>query len=287
MAKFITGQDLETTVYDIIWEAKDTLLIVSPFIKLDNYFKELFDKHTNHPQLHLIIVFGKNVGEVSKSLSKSDIDYFTKFMNVSIVYVPNLHAKYYGNEKKGIITSINLYDFSFKNNIEYGVFSETFFLSNFPGTTDQDAWNTSMKLALENEAIYIKRPVFEKKLLSSIIGRNYIKSDVLHDIRAEFYKNFSTYKQSGSIKRLKDFPAELDLGAKQTERPERDKPANELSGYCIRTGDKIPFNPERPYSIEAYRSWAYWSNVDFPEKYCHKTGKLSYGKTSMRNPILK
>ena len=129
MAKFITGENLENAVYEIIWEAESNLLIVSPFIKLDDYFKRLFDKHMNNPKLHILIVFGKNEKEVSRSLSKNDFDYFKKFLNISIVYIPNLHAKYYGNEKKGVITSINLYDYSFKNNVEFGVFSEINILS--------------------------------------------------------------------------------------------------------------------------------------------------------------
>lgn len=118
MAKFVTGEELEKVVYDIIWDAENTLIIVSPYIKLDQYFQRLFDKHSNNPKLHIIIVFGKNEGAVNRSLSKQDFDFFKKFLNVSIVYVPNLHAKYYGNEKKGVIPSINLYDYSFKNNIE-------------------------------------------------------------------------------------------------------------------------------------------------------------------------
>ena len=40
MNKFITGENLENAVYEIIWEAKKNLLIVSPFIKLDKYLKK-------------------------------------------------------------------------------------------------------------------------------------------------------------------------------------------------------------------------------------------------------
>lgn len=57
-------------------------------------------------------------------------------------------------------------------------------------------------------------------------------------------------------------------------------------GYCIRTGEPIPFDPERPMSWKAYKTWAQFSNPDYPEQYCHKTGKPSYGKTSMRRPVL-
>ena len=80
MAKFITGENLENAVYEIIWEAESNLLIVSPFIKLDDYFKRLFDKHMNNPKLHILIVFGKNEREVSRSLSKNDFDYFKKYV---------------------------------------------------------------------------------------------------------------------------------------------------------------------------------------------------------------
>src|SRR5258705_5594752 len=155
MAKFITGKDLEKTVYDIIWEAERCLLVVSPYIKLDDYFRKLFDKHINNPKIHFVIVFGKNQDDISRSLSKNDFEYFKKFINVSIIYVPNLHGKYYANESKGVITSINLLDSSFKNNIEFGVFSETKFLDKFSPSTDQRAWDTCWEIASDNNVVCI------------------------------------------------------------------------------------------------------------------------------------
>jgi hypothetical protein len=286
MIKFITGADLEQVIYDIIWDAENTLMIVSPYIKLDNYFKKLFDKHINNPKIHFIIVFGKNEGKISKSLSKEDFDYFKKFLNVSVVYVPNLHAKYYGNETKGVIPSINLYDYSFKNNIEFGVYSEVSLLSNFTKTADNEAWNTCYQIAEENEAVFIKRPVYEKKLFSAITGKNYVKSDVLHDTTDKFYSVF-TSKKTTPVKRLHEFPDEIELGSQPTSRPTREEVDKDEMGYCIRTGVRIPFNPKRPFCDSAFKSWVQYGNVDFQEKYCHKTGKPSNGKTSMRNPILK
>lgn len=287
MAKFITGKELETAVYDIIWEAAETLIIVSPYIKLDEYFKKLFDKHVNNPKLHIIVVFGKNEGKVARSLSKADFDFFKKFLNISIVYVPNLHAKYYGNETKGLVTSINLYDYSFKNNIEFGIFSEVNILNKITTTTDQEAWNTCKQIADENEAVFIKRPLYEKKMLSVLLGKNYIKSEVIHDVTDKFYLAWKRNEQSNQVKKLPDFPLELELGSTNNLRPEREaekqKPA---IGYCIRTGQKIPFNPKRPLSEFAYRSWVMFANPDYPEAYCHKTGSQSYGKTSVGNPIL-
>ncbi|RDY58790.1 phospholipase D family protein [Flagellimonas nanhaiensis] len=284
MSKFLTGKELEDTIYDIIWETENTLMIVSPFIKLDDYFKKLFDKHDNNPKIHLLVVFGKNENEVKKSMSKEDFDYFKKFLKVSIIYVPNLHAKYYGNEKKGIITSINLYDYSFKNNIEFGVFSQQSLLDRFKQSADNDAWSECMEIAQNNEVVFIKRPVYENKKIIINLSKNYVKSDVLYDSTEKFY-GFSR-NTTIEMKSLLDFPEELELGSKPTERPDRNGNRKPNYGFCIRTGKRIKFNPKQPMCREAWKIWNEYGNEDFPEKYCHRTGKPSYGKTSMRKPIL-
>ena len=285
MSKFITGLELEETISKIIWQTKESLLIVSPYIKLDEYFKKLFDNHLNNPKIHILIVFGKNENNISKSLSKSDFEYFKRFLNISIVYVPNLHAKYYGNEKKGVITSINLYDYSFKNNIEFGVYSEFNIINNIMNKTENDAWNTCWNIAEANEAVFIKRPVYQKKLFSKVLGKNYVKSDVLLDTTDTFYSFFKNNNRN-SFKTILDFKSELDLGSDDVNVPKREDVENQTNGFCIRTGKKIPFNPSMPFSKYSYQNWKSFSNYDYPEKYCHRTGKESFGKTSMRNPIL-
>jgi len=67
MSKFITGKELEDAVYNIIWEAKRDLLIVSPYISLGKYFKELFDKHLTNPSLRITLIFGKNEDRIIKA----------------------------------------------------------------------------------------------------------------------------------------------------------------------------------------------------------------------------
>jgi hypothetical protein len=283
MSKFLTGEELQKTVYDIIWDAEETLLIVSPYIKLDEYFKRLFDKHINNPKIHLVIVFGKNEGSVAKSLGRADFNYFKMFLKVSIVYVPALHAKYYGNENKGVVTSINLYDYSFKNNIEFGIFSEVKFLNALTTSSNQHAWQTCFEIANQNEAVFIKRPMYERKLLSPILGKNFVKSDVLLDTTQKLY---GLCRRDGNIKRITDFPDELELGTINGTRPDREEFEKPASGFCIRTGVKIPFNLKKPFSESAYKIWVQHKNFNYPEKFCHRTGKESKGRTSMKDPIL-
>lgn len=292
MSQFLTGKELETAIYDIIWDAEKNLLIVSPFIKLDDYFKKLFQKHQDNPELHLILVFGKNEKDLNKSLNKNDIDFFKSFPFVSIIYVPNLHAKYYGNESKGMITSINLYDYSFKNNIEFGVYAEHTFLSQFKKSADQDAWSTCMDIAESHDVVFIKRPVYERTKLIINLSKKYIKSEIIFDATEVFYEgNRNSVKDK---KRLNDFPNELEFNTTKSDRPNREEFEKEIPkttgqkiGYCIRTGVEIPFNIEKPLSAEAYCSWSKFSNPDYPEKYCHYSGELSNGETSVNKPILK
>jgi hypothetical protein len=57
-------------------------------------------------------------------------------------------------------------------------------------------------------------------------------------------------------------------------------------GFCIRTGVSIPFNLDRPLSIEAFKKWNEFADHNYREKYCHFSGELSNGETTMSRPIL-
>ena len=59
------------------------------------------------------------------------------------------------------------------------------------------------------------------------------------------------------------------------------------TGYCIRTGEKIPFDIKKPFSAKAFKEWNIYKNEDYAENYCHFSGEPSKGQTSFKNPILK
>lgn len=283
MSKFLTGKALSDSIENIIWGAEVTLMIVSPYIKLDDHFKKLFDQLEKKPSLHLLLVFGKNEKSVQKSMSKNDFDYFKKFPNVSIIYVPNLHAKYYGNEIEGVITSINLYDYSFIHNIEFGVFSQQSLINRFTQSADNDAWEECYKMAESNEAVFIRRPIFETRRGILSTSKNFMGAETLLDSTDNFYGLLKSRKTTGEF--LIDFPDEIDYEKNFEAKPIREKEVVS-EGYCIRTGVKIKFNPKHPMSRDAWKKWSEFGNEEYPEKYCHKTGSPSNGKTSMKNPVL-
>lgn len=292
MSKFITGKELGEAVDKIIWSAKEELLIVSPYIKLDKHFKELFEKQLHNHELHILLIFGKNEGRVDKSFNKADLEYFKQFPNISIVYVPNLHAKYYANEKMGIVTSINLYDFSFVNNIEFGVQYENKLLNIFSkSSSDAEVWNTCKDIANANDVIYINRPMYA--------NYDYRGSKVLCDLTEELYSGMSI---TGGNQKLEDYEEDLDFDKIFSKIPSRtivEKPARLTydtprpttestfePGFCIRTGVKIAYNPERPLSYQAFKSWSKFGDESYAEKFCHYSGEPSNGETSVKRPIL-
>jgi hypothetical protein len=125
--------------------------------------------------------------------------------------------------------------------------------------------------------------MYEKKLLSPILGKNFVKSDILLDTTKKFY---GLSRRDEHVKTITDFPDELELGTINATRPAREEFEKPASGYCIRTGVKIPFNVRKPFSESAYKSWVQHKNLNYPEKFCHRTGKESKGRTSMKDPIL-
>ncbi|MFL5353759.1 phospholipase D-like domain-containing protein [Archangium sp.] len=59
------------------------------------------------------------------------------------------------------------------------------------------------------------------------------------------------------------------------------EPQEEEDGCCIRCGDDIPFDPDRPYCRECFAEWAEWENADYEDEFCHGCGD-SYPATMAR-----
>lgn len=282
---FLTGKDLSEKIYDTIYNSEEYLFILSPFIQLDQYFKEeVFKTHLNSSHIHIIIGFGKNENNVIKSFKKEDIEYFTQFKNITIVYIPNLHAKYYGNEKKAIITSMNLLDYSFKNNIEFGVYSEKKLISINSNSFFESAFNTCLNIVEENGyTIFVKRPKYNRKRFFS---KDYVGSDTELDLIQDLATNGSVPKR-----KLSEFLSEkyvnialkqerkaVDAYNKKTEIPS----SNSKKGYCIRCKNHISLDIEKPLCWSCYQVWSKYEDPFYQENYCISCGERH--KTNFNKP---
>lgn len=155
MAEFLTGQPLVYQLRKIIENARDLLVIVSPYIKLDEEIRDWFEKHLNNRHLHILLIFGKE-----NPISDWDLGFFKRFPNIKIIYAENLHAKYYANEKEGLMTSLNLHEYSIGNNIEFGYCAENSYNANYyESDSTTDAFNYALKIATYpyNELVYKSR----------------------------------------------------------------------------------------------------------------------------------
>lgn len=114
MAKFLNTSATNYFLEELIKEAKDRLILISPFLKLNDRMKELLaDK--NRLKIDVRIVYGKS------ELQPEEINWLKELTYLRTSFCKNLHAKCYLNEELCIITSLNLYEFSQVNNNEMGV----------------------------------------------------------------------------------------------------------------------------------------------------------------------
>lgn len=281
MAKFLTGNELNSELEKLFEKAEEHLILISPFIKLhDRYISTLRAKKDN-PGLAITIVFGKNEEDMSKSMKQEDFNFFKEFPNIQIRYEKRLHAKYYANESVAILTSMNLYSYSQDNNIEAGVMTKTTFtgklISNVTGENnlDSEAWNYFIRVIDQSELLFQRTPQYESAMLG--LTKKYKESTIEVDKLSDFFSNRAKYESKERNK--------SSFGTKKVEPIAQIKSFQ--SGYCIRTGKNIPFNPKRPMTDEAYQSWTKFKNEDYPEKFCHFSGESSNGETTYAKPILR
>ncbi len=114
MAKFLNTSATNYFLEELIKNARERLILISPFLKLNDRIKELLEDK-NRLKIDMRIVYGKS------ELQPEEINWLKDLLYVRTSFCKNLHAKCYLNEDNCIITSLNLYEFSQVNNNEMGV----------------------------------------------------------------------------------------------------------------------------------------------------------------------
>ncbi|MDP4284916.1 MAG: phospholipase D family protein [Bacteroidota bacterium] len=114
MARFINTRKAVSEIEDLIRNAGERLVLISPYLKLSKDFKELLTFRNNKEKITTVI-FGK------QELNPEEMKFLQSLRFVILKYNESLHAKCYVNDVKMIITSLNLYEFSMANNKEMGV----------------------------------------------------------------------------------------------------------------------------------------------------------------------
>lgn len=255
MAKFINTRKAVSEIEDLIRNAGEGLILVSPYLKLSKDFRELL-AYRNSKDKITTMVFGK------QELKPEELHFLQGLQFVILKFHEDLHAKCYANDEKMIITSLNLYEFSMANNKEMGVLIDR----NDPA--DAQVFKDAMD---ELEFIKSTSQRFEFVAPNAETATPKPAAERTQPVVPRAAERTQTAA-----------PKAPERAAKAKERG-----STKATGYCIRTGVEIPFNIEKPLSYEAYKRWNQYGDPDYPEKFCHFSGEPSNGETSVNKPILR
>ena len=100
MAKFLNTSATNYYLEELIKSASDRLILISPFLKLNDRIKELLEDK-NRLKIDVRIVYGKS------ELQPIEISWLNELSFIRTSFCKNLHAKCYINESSCIITSLN------------------------------------------------------------------------------------------------------------------------------------------------------------------------------------
>lgn len=115
MAKFLNTTATSYYLEEIIKGARERLILISPYLRLNDRIKELLEDK-NRLKIDVRIIYGKT------DLQPAEADWLKELEFVRTSFCKNLHAKCYMSEESCIITSLNLYEFSQINNNEMGMY---------------------------------------------------------------------------------------------------------------------------------------------------------------------
>ena len=329
MAEFLDTEATTHYLTKIIKNAKQEVVIISPYLKISHKIKDLIEDK-DRMKIDVKIVYGKN------ELQPDENNWLKQLNSVRTGFCKDLHAKCYLNESEAIVTSMNLYEYSQINNYEMGI----------SVTKDEDSklysdiYDEARRLFRISEEI--KVTVEKVAPRDSEIGDRVSRSNELskvngqlkaeEKIESEKEKEITTYDSNSNdlnlFERLRilrskvaeqekvpayyiftdktleeicskipknsnEFLSITGVGQKKLERYgsaflreianyyKQDLIGD--SGSCIRCGERISYNPDKPFCIDCYNSWTRFENPKYKEKYCHKCGKPT--DTSKEKPV--
>ena len=243
MPEFLTTHATAAKIENIILDSSKTLVLVSPYIRLSTtLFRRL--KDADERGVKIIVVYGK---EALKIEEKKQLE---SLKNLKLFFCERLHTKCYFNDDSMVITSMNLFDFSEKNNREMGVLFKR----------------------LEDVSIF-------KDAIREV--QSIIKESEKETRNPDHFQEFKTTPDRAKIPVPppdKRNVAEIIKNTLNTVFS-----GEKLDARCIRCGDGIPFDPIHALCDACYYEWSDYKNPSYPEHYCHACGKQS--KTTKDKPL--
>lgn len=114
MVEILSTESLNMTISAVIENARKHLVIISPFLKINQKMRASIQIALKR-DVKLTVIYGKS------DLDRDTMNWLKSLPYCNIGYVENLHAKLILNEEAAVMSSMNLYEFSQVNNEELGM----------------------------------------------------------------------------------------------------------------------------------------------------------------------
>ena len=114
MAEFLTTTGISYHLERIITNAKDRLVLISPFLRINQRLRERLEEQ-NRFKIDVRVIYGKS------ELRPEENNWLDSMTSIRTSYCEDLHAKCFLNENEALLTSMNLYEYSQQNNYEMGI----------------------------------------------------------------------------------------------------------------------------------------------------------------------
>jgi len=115
LAVFLNTEGVSYHLRKIIDNSSETLILISPYLKVNDRIKTCLHDRDLLKQVTRII-YGKS------ELQPSEINWLKSLNYTHTSFCKDLHAKCYLNEQEAIVTSMNLHEYSQVNNYEMGIY---------------------------------------------------------------------------------------------------------------------------------------------------------------------
>lgn len=117
MAYFLNKYQTVEALKKLLIESKSELLLLTPYLSLTKELQNLLQKRSNQRRKTIFIL--------REEIFEDQYQILRKIKNVTIGFNENLHAKcYVSDDMYAVVTSLNIYDYSIDNNVEFAVLLE-------------------------------------------------------------------------------------------------------------------------------------------------------------------
>lgn len=245
VARFLTTKGCLAEIEAVITSAQSRLVLITPFVQItDAHARRLRDAAARGVKTVLVC---------RHDSLKPDVQAFFAGLDGCEVYDdPSLHAKCFVGERGLVLTSLNLYGASEQNN-EMGVWLDA--------EDDRRAYTDAVAEAasIQQHARCVTTP--------KVRWGAFLRPAAPQEKPARKPKGASEHTATARRK-----------------APAKRKARRSDEGMCLRCGDRIPFDPGRPYCLGCFREWAKWEDPTYQDRFCHACG-IPEGTASMEKPL--